>query len=68
MLYEQVSDFVREKIYAKEWGVDEPIPSEHDLMDMLGVARGTVQKGIRRLVPKAVADFIQVNKLYAKKA
>ena len=25
-------------------------------------------KGIRRLVPKAVADFIQVNKLYAKKA
>ena len=25
-------------------------------------------KGIRRLVPKAVADFIQANKLYAKKA
>ena len=54
MLYEQVSDFVREKIYAKEWGVDEPIPSEHDLMDMLGVARGTVQKGIRKLVDEGL--------------
>ena len=32
MLYQQVSDFVREKIYAREWGVNEPIPSEHELM------------------------------------
>ena len=54
MLYEQVSDFVREKIYAKEWGVDEPIPSEHELMDMLGVARGTVQKGVRTLVDEGL--------------
>ncbi len=53
-LYEQVSDFVREKIYAREWGVDEPIPSEHELMAMLGLSRGTVQKGIRTLVDEGL--------------
>lgn len=54
LLYVQVSDFVREKIYSKEWGVDEPIPSEHELMDMLGLSRGTVQKGIRQLVDEGL--------------
>jgi len=49
-LYMQVAEYVREKIYAREWGVDEPIPSEHELMRMLGCARGTIQKGIRLLV------------------
>ena len=54
LLYVQVSDFVREKIYSKEWGVDEPIPSEHELMDMLDLSRGTVQKGIRQLVDEGL--------------
>lgn len=54
LLYAQVSDFVREKIYSKEWGVNEPIPSEHELMDMLGLSRGTVQKGIRQLVDEGL--------------
>lgn len=53
-LYAKVSDFVREKIYAREWGVDERIPSEHELMDMLGLSRGTVQKGIRVLVDEGL--------------
>ncbi len=54
LLYVQVSDFVREKIYSKEWGVDKPIPSEHELMDMLHLSRGTVQKGIRQLVDEGL--------------
>lgn len=54
LLYQQVSDYVREKIYSQEWGVDEPIPSEHELMDMLQLSRGTVQKGIRRLVDEGL--------------
>lgn len=54
LLYAQVSDLVREKIYAKEWGVGEPIPSEHDLMDMLDLSRGTVQKGIQALVDEGL--------------
>ena len=54
LLYVQVSDYVREKIYSKDWGVDEPIPSEHELMDMLHLSRGTVQKGIRQLVDEGL--------------
>ena len=51
-LHEQVTDFVREKIYAREWGVNEPIPSEHELSEMLSLSRGTVKRGVRTLVDK----------------
>lgn len=54
LLYVQVADFVREKIYSHEWGVDERIPSEHELMVMLHLSRGTVQKGIRSLVDEGL--------------
>lgn len=54
LLYVQVADYVREKIYSKEWGVDERIPSEHELMAMLHLSRGTVQKGIRSLVEEGL--------------
>lgn len=54
LLYVQVSDYVRERIYSKDWGVDEPIPSEHELMGMLHLSRGTVQKGIRQLVDEGL--------------
>jgi DNA-binding GntR family transcriptional regulator len=54
LLYVQVSDYVREKIYSKEWGVDDRIPSEHELMAMLKLSRGTVQKGIRALVDEGL--------------
>ena len=53
-LFEQVSDYVREKVYAGEWGVDEPIPSEHELCEFLGVSRGTVKQGIRALVDEGL--------------
>ena len=53
-LHVQVSDYVRERIYSREWGVDERIPSEHELMAMLGLSRGTVQKGIRALVDEGL--------------
>ncbi len=53
-LHAQVADYVRERIYSKQWGVDEPIPSEHELMEMLGLSRGTVQKGIRQLVDEGL--------------
>lgn len=53
-LHVQVADFARDKIYSREWGVNEPIPSEHELMDMLHLSRGTVQKGIRALVDEGL--------------
>ena len=54
LLYIQVSDYVREKIYSKEWGVDDRIPSEHELMDMFDLSRGTVQKAIKILVDEGL--------------
>lgn len=54
LLYVQVADYVREKIYSHEWGVDDRIPSEHELMAMLHLSRGTVQKGIRSLVDEGL--------------
>lgn len=53
-LHAQVADYVREKVYAREWGVDEPLPSEHDLEQMLGLSRGTVKKGVRTLVDEGL--------------
>lgn len=53
-LHEQVADYIRRKIYDMEWGTDEPIPSEHELMNLLGVSRGTVQKGIQKLVSEGL--------------
>lgn len=53
-LHTQVSDFVREMVYSNEWGVDEPIPSEHELVEMLGLSRGTVKKGVRTLVDEGL--------------
>ncbi|MDO4807778.1 MAG: GntR family transcriptional regulator [Coriobacteriales bacterium] len=52
--HEQVTDLVREKVYAKEWGVDGPIPSENELVGMLGISRGTVHKGIQALVDEGL--------------
>lgn len=53
-LHAQVADYVREKVYAREWGVDAPLPSEHELAQMLGLSRGTVKKGIRTLVDEGL--------------
>lgn len=53
-LHSLVADFVRERIYSKEWGVDQPIPSEHELSEMLGLSRGTVKKGVRTLVDEGL--------------
>ena len=49
-LHALVADYVREHVYTKQWGVDEPIPSEMELASMLGLSRGTVKKGVRQLV------------------
>ena len=48
-LYLQVSDYIRDKIYSQEWGATERIPSEHQLMELLGISRGTVKRGVEVL-------------------
>lgn len=55
-LHAQVADYVREKIYSNQWGTDEPIPSEHELGELLGLSRGTVKKGVRTLVDEGLLE------------
>ena len=48
-LHVQLADFIREKIYSREWAQDSKIPSEHELMEAFGVSRGTVRRAIKAL-------------------
>ena len=53
-LHTQAANFMREKIYNREWGVDEQIPTEYALMDILGMSRGTVKRAIKSLVDEGL--------------
>lgn len=53
-LHAQLADIIREKIYAREWGVNSKIPSEHELMARYHLARGTVRRAITSLVDEGL--------------
>ena len=53
-LHGTVSNYIRSKIFAKEWGTGERIASEHSLMDLFDVSRGTVRKAIKTLVDEGL--------------
>lgn len=55
-LHAQVSSYIREKIYSKEWGPNRRIPSEHSLMELFGVSRGTIRKAIASLVDEGLLE------------
>lgn len=53
-LHTQASNYMREKIYNREWDVDEKIPTEFELTDILGMSRGTVKRAIKSLVDEGL--------------
>lgn len=53
-LHVQLADIIREKIYSREWGVGSKIPSEHELMERFGLARGTVRRAVGSLVDEGI--------------
>lgn len=55
-LHGNVSDFIRSKIYGREWSPQQQIPSEHELMDTFGVSRGTVRKALKTLVDEGMVQ------------
>lgn len=58
-IYLQVADYLRNNIYAEEWGKGEKIPSENKVMHELGVSRGTVKKAVSMLVEEGLLEQIQ---------
>ena len=53
-LHVQASNFIREKIYNREWDVDAKIPTEFELVELLGMSRGTVKRAIKALVDEGL--------------
>ncbi len=53
-LYRQIQDYIRRKIEAKEWAVDDQIPTEQQLSQDFGVSRITVVKAVSRLVDEGL--------------
>lgn len=58
-IYLQVADYLRNGIYAEEWGKGEKIPSENQIMADLEVSRGTVKKAVNMLVEEGLLQQIQ---------
>ena len=50
----QLTNYMREKIYSHEWGAGEQIPTEMELVDLLGASRGTIKKAISVLVDEGL--------------
>ncbi len=48
-LYHQVASLLREGIEAGEWREDQPLPSEHELAEALGVSRITTKRALDEL-------------------
>ena len=53
-LHVQASNFIREKIYNREWDVDAKIPTEFELVELLGMSRGTVKRAITARVDEGL--------------
>lgn len=53
-LHVQAANYIREKIYQHEWLPDSQIPTEHELVEELGMSRGTVRRAIRTLVSEGL--------------
>ncbi len=48
-LYQQVKDFILDRIKSEEWLAETRVPSENELVEALGVSRMTVNRALREL-------------------
>lgn len=53
--WRQIADILKERITDGVYPVDTPLPSEHDLVQEFGVARGTARKVLTKLKEEGVA-------------
>ena len=53
-LHTQAANYIRDKIYNREWEVGGRIPTEYKLCEELGMSRGSVKRGIRTLVDEGL--------------
>ncbi|BCU64241.1 histidine utilization repressor [Acinetobacter bouvetii DSM 14964 = CIP 107468] len=58
-LYAQVKQFIQSKIYSGEWKVNDKIPSESELVKLLGCSRMTVNRALRELTADKMLVRVQ---------
>jgi GntR family transcriptional regulator len=58
-LHVQISDRLREFIRTGVWPPHHRLPPEHELSQLLGVARGTLKRGLRTLVDEGMLVQVQ---------
>lgn len=58
-LYAQVKQYIQSKIYSGEWKVNDKIPSESELVRLLGCSRMTVNRALRELTADKILVRIQ---------
>ncbi len=58
-LYQQVKDFITAKIEAGDWPPGSRIPSEHAIVESLGVSRMTANRAVRELSAAGRLDRVQ---------
>lgn len=66
-LYLQAAEYLRNNIYSEEWTEGEKIPSENQIMDSLGISRGTVKKAVKVLVDEGLVEQIQGKGTFVKR-
>ncbi|WP_312240647.1 GntR family transcriptional regulator [Pantoea sp.] len=65
-LYLQVSEWIRENIYKGDLTTGDRVPSENQIMEMLGVSRGTVKKAVTLLVNEGLLVQVQGKGTFVK--
>jgi DNA-binding GntR family transcriptional regulator len=65
-VYQQVAEWIRDKIYTGEWQTGDKIPSEKQIMDLLEVSRGTIKKAITGLVNEGLLSSVQGKGTFVK--
>ncbi|MCM2477687.1 histidine utilization repressor [Rhizobium sp. CG5] len=58
-LYERMKSQIRVRIDSGDWPVNHRIPSENELVDMLGVSRMTANRALRELASEGVIVRVQ---------
>jgi GntR family histidine utilization transcriptional repressor len=58
-LYVKLKDYVRSRVETGEWSVGQRVPSENELVDMLGVSRMTANRALRELADEGFVVRVQ---------
>lgn len=57
--YQQVKNFILERIDSGEWDIDQRVPSENELVQELGISRMTVNRALRELTEEGRLRRVQ---------